>query len=719
MLFTIFSYYIYLNFSKLLTTFNIKKHWFIGIIKNVISTEFHFKVSSNIEHENILKKNSIFLKARKFVAFVNNKKFFFSRNSLLNFKDFLYFNDKKIDTVYKYYLKKNNYTILNELMKFFQNEKHSVFKIFPKKFLLKNKKMDYLYTNLELSVINRLSKCFLGLIGIKKKILIKSNAHFPNFGGQVASSLSFIGFNIFSRFYNKSYRRMVEKLDFILFSYTNDIILFKNIKSILFSQIIVFLNWPSTLNHFYTESFFKNFSSLFPYKIDINRLDKIHQKCFYKNRIEIELKVNLLSQIFFFSNSVFSLLKYNLVFDLYFKKYLVYIDNFGRNGFFYFKIKNILKMTPMYIGSLAVGFFNRKDLCMLSLRKINNKEVRHCSLFFLTFFSLIGNSNNIVFENFFKNIIEFGKKKKLRYEQIKYYKCIGILKEYVDEKSRLYFLGNDKLYYEESLKGKVNGYKNIENNIKSEIIVKKNLETDFLDNIITGVNFVSIFNSSNKILFTSIFKFLLFNPIFNYKKSSSISFTFFYFSTAVIESIDILTKSMQKSECLENTVLSMTLLGFTSKDTRVYFLLKYILNLELYNKKNYFKRQHLSLYDEETISSDLSSNVIFEYSVKNNSYSCIENLKIKDNVLFFIRISQGALFINKINMFSFFNKNQKKIDYKKTNLIINLIFLFLSKFTISIENFPLSIFILCLCINKNSIKCKKKIRLRTLKLKIS
>ena len=123
-------------------------------------------------------------------------------------------------------------------------------------------------------------------------------------------------------------------------------------------------------------------------------------------------------------------------------------------------------MTPMYIGSLAVGFFNRKDLCMLSLRKINNKEVRHCSLFFLTFFSLIGNSNNIVFENFFKNIIEFGKKKKLRYEQIKYYKCIGILKEYVDEKSRLYFLGNDKLYYEESLKGKVNGYKNIENNIK-------------------------------------------------------------------------------------------------------------------------------------------------------------------------------------------------------------------------------------------------------------
>ena len=68
----------------------------------------------------------------------------------------------------------------------------------------------------------------------------------------------------------------------------------------------------------------------------------------------------------------------------------------------------------MYIGSLAVGFFNRKDLCMLSLRKINNKEVRHCSLFFLTFFSLIENSNNIVFENFFKNIIEFGKKKKIK-----------------------------------------------------------------------------------------------------------------------------------------------------------------------------------------------------------------------------------------------------------------------------------------------------------------
>lgn len=711
-----FSFHINLILKGVSKIFLIKKHWILNWFKNLLLINNRLNKSKDCDFKKTL-ENKYNLYFRNFPFRKLDKKIFFSKNLPLNINSIKKLQNFEIESKSKITAKRHTCFLFKNISKFFQDKKQYYYRILPKKFFLTNKKTDLIFFNFEILGIIYCTNIFYGIIGLKKKILLKFNKFQPMHGGPVLHTISYMSIYMFSKVLHKMYEQSINTIHFLVFSFTNDLNLFKILKSMIFSQLISFSNWFGFSKKTCVEIFINGIENILPIKIFENLTKKNFSKKYYKIRTEIKLKIKLIFFFFIYSGTLLSMFNQNLFIGLNPIKFITIFDNLKKNTILASKIKLLIRLAPMIFGSLSIGLQEKKDFFIISLRKIKNKNIRHILLFTSKILSLVDKNPKKVWGKFFTALIEFGKKKIDKTIKRKYYKCMYCFKETIEEIALNINYSHYYLYYEEEKTDKKKNIIFMETDTDYKIEVEIDLKTDYLDNLLTGLNFFSIKRISNKIQLFSIFKFLLFNAVLNYNKSIISSLAFSEVFVAFPENIDILYRTGKKIQSLVTHLFSTTMIGLGSCNSRLHFLHKYIVDFIFCKKTVFIKPIRFCSFKFGDFFSESIWQKIDDLNNNFLNYTKIKKLRIKNNDILYIRLSQGLLFLNITKSFRYLEENGKKINYKNFGIFVNGAYLFIAKNLGGIGNFPISVFLLCLVFKKKRKDFCKKINPKTFKLK--
>jgi len=711
-----FLYHINFILKRITNIFFIKKHWITTWSKNLffIKNQLH-KLKDLDFKKSFQNKYRIYFK--NFPGQKLDKKIFFSKKLPINISSAQKFHNFEIEPKHMIAVKRHPYFLFKNISRFFKDKTQSNYRIMPKKFFVTNKKTDLFFLNLEMLGIIYYSNIYYGPIVLKKKFLLKFNRFQPFHGSPVLHIISYMTLYMFSKFLYKMFEKSINMLNFIVFSFTTDLNLFKNLKSIIFSQITYFSNWFRFPKQTCVEIFINEIENIMPNKIINNLTKKKFSKKYYKMRIEIKLKIKLLSFFFFYSGTLLYVFNQNLFFGLKITKIIIIFENLKKNILLASKIKLILQLAPMIFLSVSIGLKEKIFFLIIFLRKIKNKNFRYILLFVSKILSLAKKNLKKVWEILFKTLMEFGAKKIDKTIQRKYYRSMNCFKETIDEIALTICYSNHYLYYEEE---KTDTRKNIifiEKITSNKIEVEMNLKTDYLNNLLTGFNFFSIKRNYTKLQLVSMFRFLLFNTVLNYNKSIISSLAFLEVFEAYSEHIDILYRNSKKIKSTSTHLFSMTIIGLGSSDNRIRFLFKYAVDLIFKKKKVFIKPIRFRSFKCGDFFPESTSNKFDDFNNNFPHYTKIVNFRIKNNDILFIRLSQGLLFLNIAKSFRYFEENDKKINYKNFGIFVNGAFLFIAKNLGGVGIFPISIFLLGIMIKNKRKGIGKKCNSKTFILK--